>query len=79
MGSYTWKQSDGLTTDFRADGKLDYLQDTNGNKITAGYDADGPADQPHALVGPEPHDRVQCRRPDRRDHGFRRPPGDLHV
>ena len=29
------------STGFRADGKLDYVQDTNGNTITAGYNAAG--------------------------------------
>ncbi len=40
-GTFVWKQTDGSTTHFRADGKLDYVQDTNGNKITAGYNASG--------------------------------------
>lgn len=36
-GSFTLRELDGLTTAFRADGKLDYVADTNGNRITAGY------------------------------------------
>ncbi len=39
-GTFTLREQSGLVTAFRADGKLDYLQDTNGNRITAGYAAD---------------------------------------
>jgi RHS repeat-associated protein len=31
------REPDGMVTAFRADGSLDYMQDTNGNRITAGY------------------------------------------
>ena len=50
-------------TAFRADGKVDYVQDTNGNRITAGY-TNGLLDQPDPLVGPVAPDRLQQRRPD---------------
>ncbi len=36
-GSYALTETDGTVTAFRADGKIDYVQDTNGNRITAGY------------------------------------------
>jgi RHS repeat-associated protein len=36
-GGYTLTHLDGLVTAFRPDGKVDYFQDTNGNRITAGY------------------------------------------
>jgi len=36
-GVYTLTEIDGTVTAFRADGKVDYVQDTNGNRITAGY------------------------------------------
>jgi YD repeat-containing protein len=40
-GSYTLTDEGGTVTSFRADGKLAYVQDTNGNTITAGYNAAG--------------------------------------
>src|SRR5262249_47656983 len=40
-GVYQLRETDGTITRFRADGKLDYVQDTNGNRITAGYNAGG--------------------------------------
>ena len=36
-GSFTLREEDGLVRRFRADGKFDYLEDRNGNRITAGY------------------------------------------
>ena len=36
-GVYQLREQDGLLTVFRTDGTLDYIQDTNGNRITAGY------------------------------------------
>jgi RHS repeat-associated protein len=36
-GVYTVQEPNGLVTRFRADGKVDYVQDLNGNRITAGY------------------------------------------
>src|SRR5262249_48663056 len=36
-GVYTLQDLDGLLTAFNADGTVHYLQDTNGNRITAGY------------------------------------------
>jgi RHS repeat-associated protein len=36
-GAFTLRELDGRVTGFRGDGSLDYLQDTNGNRITAGY------------------------------------------
>jgi RHS repeat-associated protein len=36
-GVYHLVELNGLVTVFRADGSLDYVQDTNGNRITAGY------------------------------------------
>ncbi len=36
-GAYTVNEPNGLVTAFRPDGKVDYVQDTNGNRITAGY------------------------------------------
>jgi RHS repeat-associated protein len=36
-GVYTVTEPNGLVTAFRADGKVDYVQDTNGNRITVGY------------------------------------------
>lgn len=40
-GVFTLKDASGQTTTFRADGKLNYIQDTNGNRITAAYSASG--------------------------------------
>lgn len=37
---YELTESNGQVVRFRADGKLDYLQDTHGNRITAGYTGD---------------------------------------
>ena len=36
-GAYTLTEQDGTVTAYNADGTLDYVQDTNGNTITAGY------------------------------------------
>jgi len=36
-GAFSLREKGGLLTEFRADGKLDYAEDTNGNRITAGY------------------------------------------
>jgi RHS repeat-associated protein len=39
-GTFTLHELNGLVTAFRADGKIDYVQDTNNNRITAGYTGD---------------------------------------
>src|SRR5205807_1497296 len=39
-GGFTLAESNGLVTAFRPDGAIDYVQDTNGNRITAGYTGD---------------------------------------
>ena len=36
-GAFSLREKGGLLTEFRSDGKLDYVEDTNGNRITAGY------------------------------------------
>ena len=36
-GGYLLTESDGIATDYRSSGLLNYLQDTDGNRITAGY------------------------------------------
>ena len=36
-GAFSVRERDGLLTVFRSDGKLDYAEDTNANRITAGY------------------------------------------
>src|SRR5262249_53125648 len=36
-GSYDLREADGLLRHFRPDGKIDYLEDLNGNRITAQY------------------------------------------
>ena len=36
-GGYLLTEADGTVTDYNADGTLNYIQDTNGNRITAGY------------------------------------------
>jgi RHS repeat-associated protein len=36
-GGFTLTEANGLVTGFRADGKIDFMQDTNDNRITAGY------------------------------------------
>ncbi len=40
-GVFLLTEIDGTARHFRADGKLDYVQDADGNRITAGYDASG--------------------------------------
>ena len=39
-GAFSLQEPDGLLRMFRTDGKLDYIEDTNGNRITAGYTGD---------------------------------------
>src|SRR5262249_42454537 len=38
-GAFQLREQTGQITRFRIDGRLDYLQDTNGNRITAAYTA----------------------------------------
>lgn len=38
---YELREPDGTVTRFRPDGRIDYTQDRNGNRITSGYDASG--------------------------------------
>jgi RHS repeat-associated protein len=40
-GDYLVRQQDGTVTAFLPGGPIDYVQDTNGNRITAGYNAAG--------------------------------------
>ena len=40
-GAYQYVQTDGTIIAFNTNGSLDYEQDTNGNRITAGYNASG--------------------------------------
>jgi RHS repeat-associated protein len=37
IGVFQLREADGTLYVFRADGKLDYIEDTNGNRITCGY------------------------------------------
>ncbi len=39
-GSYRLNEADGLTSHYLADGRLDYLEDANQNRITASYSGD---------------------------------------
>ncbi|MCC6425177.1 MAG: RHS repeat protein, partial [Phycisphaerales bacterium] len=39
-GSFTLRELDGSISAYRGDGKLDYVQDANGNRITCGYTED---------------------------------------
>ena len=36
-GTFSLRETDGTLTHFLASGQVDYVQDTNGNRITAGY------------------------------------------
>src|SRR5208337_2850731 len=36
-GGYLLTEADGTVTDYNANGTLNYVQDTDGNRITAGY------------------------------------------
>ena len=38
-GGYLLTESDGIATDYNGNGTLNYMQDTDGNRITAGYTA----------------------------------------
>ncbi|MFO0818420.1 MAG: LamG-like jellyroll fold domain-containing protein [Pirellulales bacterium] len=40
-GRYQLRAADGTVTQFRADGRLDFVEDRNGNRVTAGFDGDG--------------------------------------
>ncbi|MBN2473846.1 MAG: RHS repeat protein [Pirellulales bacterium] len=39
-GGFTLREANGLVTCFRPDGKVEYVEETNGVRITAGYDGD---------------------------------------
>ena len=77
-GAFTLTEQDGQVTAFNADGTLNYVQDTNGNRITAGYTS-GLLTSLTRFVGPVADDRLQRRRPDRQRDRLRRPPDDLHL
>ena len=40
-GVYRIRELDGTTTAFRADGKIDFVDEPHGTKVTADYDVDG--------------------------------------
>jgi RHS repeat-associated protein len=40
-GFYELRAPNGVVTRFRADGRMDYVQDPNGNRVTAAYDGTG--------------------------------------
>ncbi len=77
-GTFTLQETNGEIEAFNANGTLDYIQDTNGNRITAGY-IGNPAHRPHRLVRGFPDDHLQCRRPDRISRQLRRPNGRLQL
>ena len=76
--TFTLQETDGQIEPFNADGTLDYIQDTNGNRITAGLHQ-RPAHQPHRHLRRVADDRLQRGRPDRVGHQLRRPHGPLHL
>ena len=47
-GAFSLREPGGLLRAFRADGRLDYIQDLNGNRITAGYSGDQLASLTHS-------------------------------
>ncbi len=51
QGSYTLRDLDGTVTSFLPDGQLNFVQDANGNRITAGYNALGQMTSLTALDG----------------------------
>jgi RHS repeat-associated protein len=40
-GAFRLRETNGTVTQFRTDGRFDYIQDRNGNRVTASYDASG--------------------------------------
>ena len=50
-GSYQVTETTGEVTKFRADGKLDYIEDVHGNRITAGYTANRLSSLTHSSGG----------------------------
>ena len=75
-GGYLLTEADGTATDYNANGTLNYIQDTNGNRITAGYTS-GRLTSLTASSGPVDHHRLQRRRADL--HGHRLPGPRHHV
>ena len=77
-GGYLLTAADGNTTDFAANGTLTYVQDTDGNRITATYAA-GQLTPPDPLVGPVAGDRLQRQRAGRLDHRLGRADDHLRL
>jgi RHS repeat-associated protein len=51
-GVYHLGELDGTTTTFRTDGKIDFVQEPHGTRVTAGYDSDGRLDSLTHSTGP---------------------------
>ena len=69
-GTFTLQETDGQIEAFNANGTLDYIQDTNGNRITAGYTG-GQLTSLTDTSGAFADDRVQRGRTDRVGHQLR--------
>ena len=77
-GTFTLQESDGQIEGFNANGTLDYIQDTDGNRITAGYTEN----QLISLTdssGSIAHHRVQRGRADLVGHQLDRPDTRIFV
>ena len=57
-GGFLLREADGTITAFGANGKVTYIQDTNGNTVTASY-TNGLLTSLTACRGPEPHIDLQ--------------------
>ena len=78
LGGYLLTEADGTATDYNPNGTLNYIQDTNGNRITAGYTG-GQLTSLTASSGPVDHHRLQRRRSDLDRDRFRRPDDHLYL
>ena len=78
-GAYQYVQTDGTIIAFNTNGTLNYEQDTNGNRITAGYNSQRRADEPDRLERLGDHDSLQRARASSARSPTRRPVDHLHL
>ncbi len=74
--SFVLQEADGTEEYFNSNGTLGYIQDSQGDRITAGYTG-RPAHEPDVILGRLAHDRVQLGRTHQLGNELGRP--DRHL
>ena len=78
-GAYQYVQTDGTIIAFNTNGTLNYEQDTNGNRITAGYNSSGELTSLTASNGSAITIAYNAQGPDQPDHRPGWPDDHLHL